>query len=133
MKPLTTTVARLREVAGCEQILWDAKLKRYGYWRDSQQVPYAHLVEILGLDDALWAMKAEPGHWHHWRRFARFCTRKTRRLSPWMRWKIDSVDTALPDCGLKIAGMAWADADASRLLSVTAFHEQKKAFIRLTS
>jgi hypothetical protein len=123
MKPLTTTVARLREVAS-DQSLWDTKLKRHGYWRDCQKVAYAQLVEILGLDDALWAMKAEPSYWRTWRLFARFCTRKTR--SP----KINTVDTT---CGLKIAGMAWAAADAARLLSVAAFHEQQRAFIRLTS
>jgi hypothetical protein len=47
---------------------------------DDEPLPYARIVEINGLDDALWACRAEPQHAREWRLFAVWCARQVQHV-----------------------------------------------------
>ena len=43
-------------------------------------ITYAHLLDVLGLDDALWCCRAEPDLAPLWRRYAVWCARQVQHL-----------------------------------------------------
>jgi hypothetical protein len=47
---------------------------------DNEPLPYARIVEINGIDDALWACRAEPQYAKEWRLFAVWCARQVEHL-----------------------------------------------------
>jgi hypothetical protein len=47
---------------------------------DDEALPFARIVEICGLDDALWATQASPEHDREWRLFAVWCARRVQHL-----------------------------------------------------
>jgi len=47
---------------------------------DDEPLAYAKIVEINGLDDALWACRAEPQHDRTWRLYAVWCARRVQHL-----------------------------------------------------
>ena len=77
---ITTTLNRIRACNPCatgwSQLL-DGLGKRAA---DDDPLPYADIVRINGIDDALWACRAEPQHGREWRQFAVWCARKVQHL-----------------------------------------------------
>jgi hypothetical protein len=72
---LTTTLSRIRGHRPCQDG-WENLLAGLGKTKaDDEPVPYATILRINGLDDALWCCRAEPQHDREWRlmavRFAR--------------------------------------------------------------
>jgi hypothetical protein len=62
-----------------------------GYWRkllaglgkteaDDEPLPFAKIVEINGLDAALWCCRVEPQYAREWRLFAVWCARQVQHL-----------------------------------------------------
>ena len=75
---ITTTLNRIRACRPCgmnpreEPLTGFCKL-RAGIGPDygaDTPIPFARIVEINGLDDALWCCRAEPQHAREWRLFA---------------------------------------------------------------
>ena len=77
---ITTTLNRIREHGPCEDG-WKKLLAGLGKTTaDDEPLPYAKIVEINGIDDALWACRAEPQHSKEWRLFAVWCARQVEHL-----------------------------------------------------
>src|SRR5208283_4216478 len=77
---ICTTLNRIRAHKPCEDG-WEKLLAGLGKTRaDDEPLPYARIVEINGLDDALWACRVEPQHAKEWRLFAVWCARHVERL-----------------------------------------------------
>lgn len=77
---ITTTLNRIREhepyVDG-----WNNLLTGLGKTKaDDEPLPYSEIVRINGIDDALWACRAEPQHARTWRLFAVWCARRVQHL-----------------------------------------------------
>lgn len=80
MYPLTTTTRRLMAHDPC----------RYGFNKlvahlgtkvpDDEPIGYETLLDVLGIDNALWCCRAEPQHNHIWRRYAVWCARQVQHL-----------------------------------------------------
>jgi hypothetical protein len=78
--PITTTLNRIRAHRPCEDG-WSKLLVGLGKTEaDDEPLPYARIVEINGLEDALWACRAEPQHAKEWRLFAVWCARQVEHL-----------------------------------------------------
>jgi hypothetical protein len=77
---LTTTLNRIRAHGPCEEG-WRKLLAGLGKTApDDEPLPYARIVEINGIDDALWCCRAEPQHVKEWRLFAVWCARQVQHL-----------------------------------------------------
>lgn len=77
---ITTTLNRIREHSPCREG-WEKLLKGLGKTAaDDEPLPFARIVEINGLDDALWCCRAEPQHAREWRLFAVYCVRQVQHL-----------------------------------------------------
>jgi hypothetical protein len=77
---ITTTLNRIRQHGPCEDG-WEKLLNGLGKdAADDEPLPYARIVEINGIDDALWACRAEPQHAKEWRLFAVWCARKVEHF-----------------------------------------------------
>jgi hypothetical protein len=77
---ITTTLKRIRAHHPCEDG-WSKLLAGLGKTEaDDEPLPYARIVEINGLDDALWACRAEPQHAKEWRLYAVWCARQVEHL-----------------------------------------------------
>ena len=77
---ITTTLNRIRAYRPCETG-WAKLLKGLGKTQaDDEALPYARILEINGLDDALWCCRAEPQEWKTWRLFAVWCGRQVQYL-----------------------------------------------------
>ena len=77
---LTTTLNRIRAHIPCSDG-WHKLLTGLGKTQaDDEPLPYARIVEINGLDDALWCCRAEPHHAREWRLFAVWCGRQVQHL-----------------------------------------------------
>jgi len=77
---ITTTLNRIREHGPCEDG-WRKLLAGLGKTQaDDEPLPYARIVEINGINDALWACRAEPQHAKEWRLFAVWCARQVEHL-----------------------------------------------------
>jgi hypothetical protein len=77
---ITTTLNRIREHGPCENG-WRKLLAGLGKTApDDEPLPFARIVEINGLDDALWCCRAEPQHERAWRLFAVWCARQVQHL-----------------------------------------------------
>jgi hypothetical protein len=80
MTQLTTTLNRIRAHGPCEEG-WTQLLAGLGKTRaDDEPLPFATIVRINGLDDALWCARAEPQHERVWRLFAVWCGRQVQHL-----------------------------------------------------
>jgi hypothetical protein len=80
MAQLTTTLNRIRTHGPCEPG-WKKLLAGLGKTRaDDEPLPFATIVRINGLDDALWCARAEPQHARVWRLFAVWCGRQVQHL-----------------------------------------------------
>ena len=91
--PITTTLNRIRAHGPCETG-WKTLLAGLGKTQaDEEPLPFARIVEINGLDDALWCCRAEPQYAKDWRLFAVWCARQVEHLNPDPRVKT-AIDTA---------------------------------------
>jgi hypothetical protein len=77
---ITTTLNRIRAHGPCSNG-WEKLLKGLGKIEaDDEPLPYSKIVEINGLDDALWCCRAEPEQSKTWRLFAVWCARQVQHL-----------------------------------------------------
>ena len=77
---ITTTLNRIRAHNPCHDG-WSKLLAGLGKTRaDDEPLSYSRIVEINGIDDALWACQAEPQHAKEWRLFAVWCARQVEHL-----------------------------------------------------
>jgi hypothetical protein len=93
MYPLTTTTARIDACNPCEDRRQRAaKLLNIAEPSD-EPITYAQLLDVLGLDDALWCCRAEPDLEAIWRRYAVWCARQVQHLMTDQR-SLDALDVA---------------------------------------
>jgi hypothetical protein len=72
---ITTTLNAIRKHKPCVDS-WKKLLAGLGKRRaDSKPLPFHRIVEVCGLEDALWATRAAPEHDREWRLFAVACAR----------------------------------------------------------
>ena len=77
---ITTTLTRIRAHNPCADG-WRKLLAGLGKTEaDDEPLPYSRIVEINGIDAALWACCAEPQHSKEWRLFAVWCARQVEHL-----------------------------------------------------
>lgn len=77
---ITTTLNRIRAQHPCTAG-WIKLLRGLGKTEaDDAPLPYADIVRINGLDDALWCCRAEPQHDKEWRLFAVWCVRQVQHV-----------------------------------------------------
>ena len=131
MYPLTTTTARIDACNPCKGRRSRAA-KLLGITKSSDQpIDYKRLLDVLGLDDALWCCRAEPDLSPTWRRYAVWCARQVQHLMTDRR-SLDALDVAerhaagdATDQELSAARAAAWDAawDAARQQQVAAFRQ----------
>ena len=77
---LTTTLNRIRAHRPC-CAGWEKLLRGLGKLQaDDEPLPYADILRINGLDDALWCCRAEPQYSKEWRLYAVWCARRVQHL-----------------------------------------------------
>jgi hypothetical protein len=77
---ITTTLERIRKHHPYEG-RWRKLLEGLGKTTaDDEPLPFARIVEICGLDAALWCCQAEPQYDREWRLFAVWCARQVQHL-----------------------------------------------------
>ena len=116
MNEITTTLNRIRAHQPCREG-WEKLLAGLGKTKaDDEPLPFAWIVEINGLDDALWCCRAEPDRAKEWRLFAVWCARQVQHLMTDPR-SITALDVAeryahgqATDEELAAAGAAARDA-----------------------
>ncbi len=113
---ITTTLNRIREHSPCIDG-WKQLLMGLGKTQaDDEPLPFAQIVTINGLDDALWCCRAEPQHAKEWRLFAVWCCRQIEHLliDPRSRAALDVADRhahgLATDAELRAASDAARDA-----------------------
>jgi len=90
---LYTTLNRIKACGPCKDGL-RTLLAHLGKTRaDDEPLPYSVIVENNGLDDALWAMRAEPEHAREWRLYGVWCARQVQHLMKDKR-STDALDVA---------------------------------------
>jgi hypothetical protein len=78
---LTTTLKKIKARSPCRDG-WEKLLRGLDKTRaDDEPLPYAKIVEINGIADALWACTAELGYAKEWRLFAVACARDALRFT----------------------------------------------------
>ena len=98
---ITTTLNRIRAHRPCGMYPRENPLTGFCKLRaglgpnygDDTPIPFAEIVRINGLDDALWCCRAEPHHSKEWRVFAVWCARQVQHLMKDKR-SIDALDVA---------------------------------------
>jgi len=90
---ITTTLNRIREHSPCQNG-WEKLLKGLGKTKpDDEPLPFAKILEINGLYDALWCCRVEPQYAKEWRLFAIWCARQVQHLMTDQR-SLDALDVA---------------------------------------
>ncbi len=90
---IVTTLERIQSHSLCLE-WWDKLLKGLGKTiPDNDPLPFARIVEIIGLSGALWCCRAEPQYDKAWRLFAVFCARQEQHLMTDQR-SISALDVA---------------------------------------
>ena len=75
-----TTLNRIREHSPCADG-WRKLLKHLGKTEaDDEPLAYSTILDAVGLDDALWCLRAEPQHESIWRMYAVRCARRVQHL-----------------------------------------------------
>jgi hypothetical protein len=91
--PLTTTLNRIHACEPCEQG-WRDGLKAFNKTKpDDDPITYEQILDKVGLNNALWRCRAEPGHDNLWRRYAVWCANQVRHLMTDQR-SIEALDAA---------------------------------------
>ncbi len=111
---ITTTLNRIRAQRPCTAG-WTKLLRGLGKTEaDDAPLPYADIVRINGLDDALWCCRAEPQHDKEWRLFAVWCVRQVQHVLTDPR-SLAALDAAGDAAGDAARDVAWdAAGDAAR-------------------
>jgi hypothetical protein len=79
-RPMTTTLARIKEHNPCADG-WLKLLEHLGKTEaDEEPLPYLVILESNGLEDALWACRAEPRYDREWRLYAVWCAEQVSHL-----------------------------------------------------
>ncbi len=134
---ITTTLNRIRACSPCEEG-WTKLLKGLGKTSaDDEPLAYSRIVEINGLDDALWCCRAEPQHGKVWRLYAVWCGRQVQHLMTDQR-SVAALDVAerhasgdATDAELAAAlDAAWDAADAAWAAARTAARDAALAAAR---
>ena len=90
---ITTTLNRIHEHSPCQDG-WEKLLNGLGKTKaDAEPLPFATIVKINGLDDALWCCRVEPQYAKEWRLFAVTCARRVEHLNTDPRVK-NAIDVA---------------------------------------
>ena len=90
---ITTTLNRIRAHSPC-QVGWEKLLNGLGKKKaDDERLPFSRIVEINGINDALWCCRVEPQYEREWRLFAVACVRRIQHLMKDPR-SIDALDVA---------------------------------------
>lgn len=77
---ITTTLNRIRAHGPCEDG-WRKLLSGLGKTAAADDpLPFARIVEINGIEDALWCCRVEPQYAKEWRLFAVWCARRVQYL-----------------------------------------------------
>ena len=134
--PITTTLNRIR-AHGLSEPGWKKLLAGLGKTQaDDEPLPFARIVEINGLDDALWCCRAEPQYAKEWRLFAVWCARQVEHLNPDPRVKA-AIDTAERyangDATNDELAAAWDAALAASDAALAAWDAQRKRFIEIVN
>ena len=130
---ITTTLNRIRAHSPCDDG-WKSLLAGLGKTKpDDEPLPFARIVEINGLNDALWCCRVEPQHATEWRLFAVWCARQVQHLMTDPR-SIAALDVAerhangmATDTELAAAATAWSAVAAVRAAKREAARENQKA------
>jgi hypothetical protein len=93
MFPLTTTTARIDACNPCPARRQRAADLLNITEPSDEPITYAQLLDVLGLDDALWCCRAEPDLLPIWRRYAVWCARQVAHLMTDQR-SLDALDVA---------------------------------------
>jgi hypothetical protein len=91
---LTTTLNRIAEQQPCS-VGFDRLLRGLGKTApDDAPLPYARIVDLAGIEEAIWCMRAEPQYAQTWRLFAVWCARQSQHLlvDPRSRATIDTAE-----------------------------------------
>ncbi len=89
----TTTLSRIRAHGPCRSG-WEKLLKGLGKTAaDDEALPFAKIVEINGLEDAMWCCRAEPQYAREWRLYAVWCARQVQHLMTDAR-SLTAIDVA---------------------------------------
>jgi hypothetical protein len=108
---LTTTLNHVQKV-GLSTTSWQRLLAHLGKTEsDDKRLPYATILHVLGLDDALLCCRAEPRYARQWRMFAVRCASHAQHLLG------DSRDTSYLDVARR-----YADGQATKGELVGARH-----------
>ena len=78
---LTTTLNNIRAHSPCTEGWTNLLAGLNKTQADDEPLPYAHILEINGLADTLWCMRAEPQHRRVWAEFALWCAEQVKRLT----------------------------------------------------
>ena len=124
---ITTTLNRIREHSPCLPG-WEKLLVGLGKTKaDDEVLSFATILEIVGLDDALWYCRAEPQYAKEWRLFAVAVARRVEHLNTDPRVK-NAIDVAeryahgeATDAELKAARVAAWDARDARAAKAVAW------------
>ena len=114
--PITTTLNRIYSCNPCDDG-WSAGMDAAGKSEpDDEPISYEAILDAVGLDNALWCCKAEPGHSALWRRYAVWCARQVAHLMTDLR-SIAALDVAERhangDATDEELAAAWAAAGAA--------------------
>ena len=113
---LTTTLNRIRAHSPCRDG-WERLLHGLGKTgADDDALPYADILRINGLNDAIWACRAEPQYASTWRSFAVKCARAAEHLptDPRSLAALDVAERhARGEANDAELAAAWEDAAAS--------------------
>ena len=118
---ICTTLNKIRAAGPCERG-WRKLLKGLGKTEaDDAPLPFATILKINGLYDALWCCRTVPGHDREWRLYAVWCARRVEHLMTDSRSKA-ALDVAEryangeateEELRTAAASAAWASAAAS--------------------
>jgi hypothetical protein len=77
---ITTTLARIQALKPSPSY-WRMLIAGLGKTKaDDEPLPFARIVEICGIKDALWCCHAEPQYAREWSLFAVWCARQVQHL-----------------------------------------------------
>ena len=123
---ITTTLNRIRAHSPCREG-WEKLLAGLGKTKaDDDPLPFARIVEINGLDDALWCSRAEPQHEREWRLFAVWCARQVQHLMTDAR-SIAALDVAERYANGQATDGEWAAAWAAARAAADAARDAEDA------
>ncbi|MHB8388175.1 MAG: hypothetical protein ACYDBH_01180, partial [Acidobacteriaceae bacterium] len=116
---MKTTLAAIRAHDPCKAS-WGKLLAALGKIQaDEEPLPFTRILDVLGLDDALWCLRAAPQYERQTRLFAVWCARQVAHLmcDPHSRAALDVAEryargAASEDELNRAAAAAWAAAAA---------------------